>query len=443
MVAITTRSRKAPVVSGAGDAFAGAAGAISATPDGWIGDLRWMIACDTSFPPGNGYAAFADGMEAVFAPLGFRFERVEVPPELCRVPGRPPGGPRINLIARRRTGRPVCSIYFHVDVVPPGDGWTGDPFILRQDGDRLIGRGTADMKGTIAATLLALRVAAEHDLPLAHDPVLLFCTDEEGGLYPGVRHLAERGLIEGHVLCLNGGAMPRIWAGCFGSLDLEVTILGRAAHSGDGREGVNAVEAALPVLNALIALKGEVETRASTMPAPPHFGERPLTARLSVTAVHAGDKGSALPGACRILVNRRFTPDEELDAVKAELETTIREAAATTPALGVEIAVAGLLMPVLDPDGDRYWPAWREALSFGFGFQPDSFRRWGAASSSDMGFVQQAGIREILLGGLSRPDRNVHGADEYTTIGDVRSLARAILFHLAGRGGGQNNGGRP
>ena len=414
-------------------ALNGAASVIDGDPEGWIAEFAQLLALDTSFPPGDGYGPFADALEPLFAPLGFEFERVTVPERLCSPPRGPAGRPRINLIGRHRSGKPVCSLYFHTDVVPPGDGWSGNPFQLRQIGEKLVARGTSDMKGTIIATLMALRAMAAANLPLVLDPHLLFCTDEEGGLYPGVRYLAEQELIEGHVLCFNGGAAPRIWAGCFGSLDLEIAVTGRAGHSGDSLSAINAVEAAMPIIEALLALKSHVEARTSVLPPPPHFEGRPLNARLSITAIHGGAKGSALPGLCTILVNRRFMPEENYETVLAELEDTVRGAAARSPALSVETGLAGLLMPVSNPDGSAYWPRWKAALSYGFGYVPSDFGRWGSSSSSDMGFVQAAGIQEILLGGLSRPGNNGHGADEFTTISDIRALARAILFYLSGQ----------
>jgi succinyl-diaminopimelate desuccinylase len=225
-----------------------------------------------------------------------------------------------------------------------------------------------------------------------------------------VRYLAERGLIEGHVMCLNGSAAPRIWAGCFGSLDLAIRVEGRAAHSGDPTDGINAVEESVPILTALLALKPRIEARKSAMPPPPHRQNEGLSAKLNVTALHAGAKGSALPGRCTILVNRRYAPEENYDDVRVELDDAIQTAAARTRALSVAIDLVGHLAPVRDPDGDR---------------------RWGASSSSDMGFVQAAGLKEILLGGLSRPDARIHAADEFTTIADIRALARAILVYLA------------
>jgi len=410
-----------------------AARAIGASESVWLSALGRLLALDTSFPPGAGYAAFADALEEMFAPLGFAFRRIEVPEALWRTPEA--HGPRANLIAEpiaRR--RPGCGIYIHTDTVPPGDGWTRPPLALTREGDLLYGRGAADMKGTIAAVLAALGAAHAAGLELAFDPVLLFCTDEEGGLYPGVRYLAEQGLLGcDQLICLNGGAVPRLWAGCFGSLDIAITVLGRAAHSGDpGTQGINAVEEALPVLAALMALKARVEARVSALPAPPHRGALPLTARLTIAAIQGGAKGSALPGTCRILVNRRVMPEETMQGALAEIEATVAKGATGSHALSVTTQIVGRLDPVLDPDaGGRCWPRWQAALGWGFGWAPAAFTRYGASSSSDMGFVQQAGLREIMLGGLSRPDNRTHGPDEFTTVSDVTALARALLAYLA------------
>lgn len=404
--------------------------ALRSDESGVLEDLGRLIASDTSFPPGTGYSAFADLVEAMVAPMGFESRRVIVPQDLWDAGDGGASGERVNVLCARRTGRPVCSLYFHVDVVPPGPGWKRLPLNLTVEGRTLYGRGTADMKGTIAASLAALRAADRVDLPLAFDPVLLFCTDEEGGLYPGIRYLAEQNLVKGHLLSFNGGAAPRIWAGCFGSLDLLVEVEGRAAHSGDPGNGINAIEAALPLLNALQELKQRVETRQSAMPSPPHFEGRPLTSRLNITAAHGGAKGSSLPGLFALTVNRRYAPEETFEDVLRELETTIADALENSGALGFSSRIVGHLAPVSDPVGP-HWPRWQAALSEGFGWAPEAFQAWGSSTSSDMGWVQRAGIKEILLGGLSRPGCGAHGADEHTSLDDVLALAHSILLYFA------------
>ncbi|KQN51826.1 acetylornithine deacetylase [Serratia sp. Leaf50] len=394
-------------------------------------DLSQMLEVDTCFPPGAGYPAFADLMESLLAPMGFSFERAIVPEALWQTPDDSAQGERVNLIASLDGGAgEACNLYFHVDTVPAGDGWTHPPLALTQVDNKLIGRGSADMKGTIVATLAAIRAAQRTGLALRFNPVLLLCTDEEGGLYPGVRYLAEQKLFAGHMLSFNGGAVPRIWGGCFGSIDLKISVTGRSAHSGDPVGGINAIEQGLPLLNALHALKRQVEQRESAMPSPPHYEGRPLTSRLTLAAVQGGSKGSTIPARFDLLVNRRYSPEEPFEQVWNELIHCIEQAMAGSAALAVEYHLIGHLAPVSDPSGP-HWPRWLSALSQGFGFDANDFAVWGSSTSSDMGWVQQAGIKEILLGGLARPENRIHASDEYTTMQDIVALAQSILAYLS------------
>ena len=403
---------------------------IEADHDSLIDDLQRMIAVDTCFPPGAGYGDFAELMETLVAPLGLHTRRVTVPEALWQTRSGEAHGERINLVARQPGEQEVCSLYFHVDTVPPGDGWTYPPLQLTETDGKLIGRGTADMKGSVAATLAALRAAQRFKLPLRYCPSLLLCTDEEGGLYPGIRYLAEQRLVEGHILSFNGGAAPRIWAGCFGSIDLKIIVTGRSSHSGEPVDAINAIEQSLPLLNALHALKAQVQQRSWPMPAPPHYNGSPLISRMTLAAAHGGSKGSTVPAQFEILINRRYAPQEPFEAVMGELKECIETAMADTQALAVEHEVIGHLAPVADPTGP-HWPRWQAALGVGFGFSAEQFQCYGSSSSSDMGWVQQAGIQEILLGGLIRPESRIHAADEYTTRSDLVALAQSILAYLA------------
>lgn len=398
-----------------------------------VADLGRMIAVDTTFPPGAGYDAFADLMEDLLVPLGFSTRRIAVPEERWRVEGGPAFGARTNLVAERPAGRPVLGLYYHVDTVPVAAGWQRDPFRLTREGDVLHGLGAADMKGTVAATLLALRVARDHGVDLAWDPKLLLCSDEEGGLWPGVRHLADLGEVPPHVLNFNGSAAPRIWAGCFGLFNLLIRVHGHTVHAGEGNRtgpGVNAVEAAVPLMASLLALKPEIAARTSALPAPPH-ATGPLVGRLDLTAAHGGTAGGQIPALHEILVTRRYAPEESFEDARAEIAAVIDGFAESRPDLRVETLLVGHLAPTADPGGP-HWPRWQAALSAGFGWKPEEFARWGAASCSDFGWVQRAtGSTEVLLGGLGRPESRIHSPEEHTTVGDLVALARSILAYLA------------
>ncbi|OEC96291.1 M20/M25/M40 family metallo-hydrolase [Rhizobium sp. YK2] len=421
------------ILSSFEEPFASALKIIEETVESAVGDLARMVAIDTSFPPGDGYPAFAELMSGLLEPLGFHCREVTVPEELWRVGNGPAQGARVNLIAERSDNNPVCGLYYHVDTVPAAPAWQQDPLCLRREGERLFGLGAADMKGTIAATLLALRAADACGVELAYDPMLLLCTDEEGGLYPGIRYLAEQGMLKGHIVNFNGSAAPRIWAGCFGVFNLQITIRGHAVHAGEGNRtgsGINAIDGALPLLNALHALKPQVAAFASALPAPPH-ASGPLRPQLSIAAINGGTSGGQVPAELKILVSRRYAPEESYETAKAEIEELVRTAMAKSPELRVEIDLVGHLIPTSDPDGP-HWPRWQKALSLGFGYQDSDFRKWGAASCSDFGYVQRTGaMREVLLGGLGRPESCIHSADEHTTTTDIVALAKSILAYLA------------
>ncbi|MEP1768383.1 MAG: M20/M25/M40 family metallo-hydrolase [Sulfitobacter sp.] len=387
--------------------------------------LAKLIACDTCFPPGSSYQEFSDLVELLFAPLGGSSERVEVPAELWQAPNVT--GRRVNLILRPDIGpadAPEALIYFHTDTAPIGDGWTRPALELSVEGARLYGRGAADMKGTIVSVFEALMRLRDRGAALAYRPVLAFCTDEEGGIYPGIRYLAETTKLPEILLNLNGSAEPRIWAGCLGSLDLELHLQGRTAHSGTPEKGINAVAASAEVLVALKEFGQQLQARHTAMPPPP-WAEGPLSAQLSVTAIHGGDKGSAIPGSCRVTINRRYLPEENPATVIAEIKTLLDGVLKETPLVGWDLSEVGHLPPVSDPDGpatDR----WTQARAVAFDLPPSDFTRYGSGTSSDFGWVQQAGIQHMLLGGLSRPDRNVHAANEFTTFDDLIALSNAI-----------------
>lgn len=397
-----------------------------------VAALSDLVACVTEMPPGAGYSAFTDLVETQFHPLGGSATRIAVPTDLWRGPGL--SGARVNLLLTPdipgTEGLPEAMIYFHTDTAPAGEGWTVPPFSLTQREDRLYGRGTADMKGTIVAVRDALlRLQACDAAKMKFRPILAFCTDEEGGLCPGIRHLSETQPLPDVLLNLNGTAEPRIWAGCLGSLDITVTVTGRASHSGEPQRGINAAEVTLPALLALQDLKSRVERRETALPPPP-WVDGPLRARLSVTAIHAGDKGSAIPGVCTFTVNRRYLAEEDESAVLDEIRTTLASALDDGAALSWQMQVTGHLPPVSDPDG----PAtnrWTDARARAFGLPTTAFTRYGSGTSSDFGWVQRAGLRHMLLGGLMRPDRNVHAADEFTTVQDLCELSDAIVFFLA------------
>ncbi len=407
-----------------------------------IDDLAALVGFDTSYPPGGQYPELMAWAAGRLAGLGFVSRTVEVPQALWDVYGAGAAGDRVNLVAENPAfGPATVGVYGHVDVVPAGAGWGTPPFTLTRVGEWLHGRGAADMKGAVAALLLALDAAHRHGVVLAHSPRVLLCTDEEGGAYPGVRYLAEQGLVPEHLVCLDGGTVPRRWLGAFGSLELLIEVEGMAGHAGQHGSGDNALERAIPMLGALLALKPVVEARVSGMTGRDGAPLRPV---LAVTVCQAGVKANSVPELCRIAVNRRYSPEEGDAAALAEIEAVL--AGAAPAGTRWRLHVTGHLAAVRGADQGPHVDVFLAAMRAGFRIQEGPALAWGATSSSDMGWVQRArpagASREILIAGAIGGECRVHGVDERVRVSDLLGCARGVLIYLASAEG-LGVGGKP
>lgn len=206
----------------------------------------------------------------------------------------------------------------HLDVVPARDqpGWTSDPFRMVEREGRFIGRGTADMKGFVALAIDVLRSAAEH--PPARPLLLLLSTDEEVGSL-GVRRFAET-WPKGRPLprrCLVGEPTSlrpiRMHAG---HVKVRYTVTGRGGHSGSPHLGRNAIEAAIPLLSSLSALRRTLEGERPA--SAEHFPQVPFIT-LNIARVTGGTAFNMIPDRCVIDVGARPLPGVDADGLRARL----------------------------------------------------------------------------------------------------------------------------
>lgn len=313
--------------------------------------LRSLIAVDTSVPPGENYGRLLDVVEPEFKRFGFKTERVLVPQDKVALISNELKGERPNLVGRLDNGKPPASVYAHMDVVPVDDAWTKDPFGGQVEDGKLYGRGTVDMKGSIACLLGAARIMHENGLEPHYDLQPLLCTDEELGVYPGARYLAEEGYFAEHIVWLELTAMDPIGVlGTAGAARIDLTAHGKSCHSGANYLGVNAIEELLPIMNELMELKADVEKRISRVPAFPMPGapSDKMTPMFNLNVIHGGTKDNILPNECRLTINRRYILEEKYEDLVAEIEAAVKK--------GPKIKTAGPdhgRRTPLPPGGDR------------------------------------------------------------------------------------------
>ena len=256
----------------------------------------------------------------------------------------------------------------------------------------LVGRHIS-RSGTVAAGLSALRSVDRR-------PPLLFLMQ---------RQAPPDGIRDEQIISLEGGVVPRIWRQCFGRFDALVRISSQPAHPGLSNTAVNAIEIAVPVLQALIHLKADIQRRAAQIGP---SSDAPLQPRLTISAAHGGSRGSVLPSLFDILVSRRYDPVESVETALDEIKAAV--VAASARALRIEVGITEHEPPVADPDVARRSREER-ALAAGWGWPQVPF-----CSSS----VLVPGAK--VLGGLERPDHAPESEEASTTLDEMMALARTI-----------------
>lgn len=409
---------------------------IEAKQDKTLERIRRVIGVNTVVPPGENYDVLVDYLEPQFQALGFKTERVTVPPaKVAQIP-LPLKGPRVNLVASRVTGKPeAVTIYAHMDVVPIEEGWKHDPFGAELDNGRIYGRGTADMKGTIASLLTALEVMHELNIEPRYDIHCILCTDEEIGVYPGAKYLAEQGYVKGHILCMEGTQEPREALASAGNVDFVITTIGKSCHSGRNYTGVNALEEMIPILNELMTLKREVEQRESSVPGDPHpqARTRMMNPMFNLDIIQAGVKSNIVPSSCAVTVNRRFIPEETYESVIGEVMDAIERGQQQSKALEVKVQVVKVY-PSAKYDADSvYAKRMREAYKLAHGYKDEDFFRAGGGGSTDMADIAIiCNTDKFVRCGMGRmAESNAHGADESIRLSDLLAHTKELVWYLA------------
>ena len=286
-----------------------------------------LVRFPTVNPPGAAYEPCARFIGDRLAARGFAVDYV-------RAHGAPGDGdrhPRINVVARREGARPGPCVHFngHIDVVEPGHGWTVDPFAgVVRDG-RVIGRGTADMKGGLAAAIVAVEAILDEGLDFPGAIEISGTVDEESGGFGGLAHLAREGRFAptrvDHVIIPEPLGVDRVCLGHRGVWWAEVEITGRIGHGSMPFLGVSAIRGMADFLALVEAeLMPKLDARRTRMPCVPD-GARHAT--LNLNSIHGGlaeDPDGGLPAPlvadrCRLVLDRRWLVEEDRDAVRAEI----------------------------------------------------------------------------------------------------------------------------
>jgi len=319
-----------------------------------------------------------------------------------------------NLWATHGSGSPVLALLGHTDVVPPGprNDWSSDPFVPEIRDGVLYGRGAADMKGSVAAFVVALErfVAAHpgHPGTLA----LLLTSDEEGDAIDGVRRVAEtfRGRGQRIDWCITGepssqeklGDLLRI--GRRGTLSATLTVKGVQGHVAYPEKARNPIHQAMPALAELAAHRWDEG-----------YESFPPTS-LQISNVHAGTgANNVIPGELQVLFNLRYNPHWRAEQLEQRCESVLR-------AHGLEYSIhwhrGG--EPFYTPEGPLRTAA-RDVLTRFAGAAPQESTGGG---TSDARFIAPLGAQCVEIGPINA---SIHKVDEHVAVADLEALPGLYL----------------
>jgi succinyl-diaminopimelate desuccinylase len=351
-----------------------------------------LIACPSITPQSAG--AF-DVLEAALLPLGFEVQRFFA--------GGPPEGPVENMFATRGSGGPHFAFAGHLDVVPPGDGWSGDPFTPEIRGGLLYGRGAVDMKGGVAAFVAACAELREHDGTVS----LLITGDEEGPAVYGTRAImtwmAERDIRPDMILIGEPTSEARLGdvvkIGRRGTVNMWITVPGIQGHVAYPHRADNPVPKLARLIGALDALHLDDGTDAFQ------------ASNLEITALDTGSRATNLiPGSAFAQLNIRFNNLHRGEELIALVRRIAEEQA---PGATVEAKISGEAF--LTPPG-RLYELITGAIRAETGVEP---RLSTSGGTSDGRFLIE--LCPVVDFGL--PNATMHKLDEAAAVEDIRGLA--------------------
>ena len=388
--------------------------------------LAEIVKVPSDNPPGD-CAPAAERVANLLEGLGFTVERYKVPDGLVRANGMISA---TNLIARKKFGQggPTVALNAHGDVVPPGEGWTRDPYGAEVVDGWMYGRGAAVSKSDIATYAFAIMALAKSGAALNGTVELHVTYDEEAGGEIGPRYILEQGLTKPN-LAIGAGFSYAVVSAHNGCLHLEVEVLGRSAHAARPFTGIDALEAANGILAALYGWRGGLEARESVIA---DIGSPQMTVGL----ISGGVNTNVVPDRIVFRLDRRMIPEENPAEVEAELKAVIARAAKLHPEARVKVNRILLAEPLTPtPAGARLTDTLCRHASRVMG---EKVAPSGVPLYTDARHYATAGVPIVLYGAgpHSIEEANAHRADERLPLADLYKATEVVALTLAELMGG-------
>jgi succinyl-diaminopimelate desuccinylase len=382
--------------------------------------LQALIQVPTDTPPGNN-APHAERTAELLHNFGFEAEKHAVPAAEVHAAGLQS---ITNLIVRRKYGvGKTVLLNAHGDVVPPGEGWTHDPYGGEIENGKIYGRAAAVSKCDFSTYAFAVRALEAVAKPTTGSVELLFTYDEEFGGEVGPAWLLKHEIIHPDLMIAAGFSYQVITAhnGC---LQMEVTVHGKMAHAAIPDSGIDAMQAAVRILSALYAQNTLYKQISSEVEGITH-------PYLNVGLIEGGTNTNVVPGRVSFKLDRRMIPEENPAEVEATLRKIIADTVGQTPGISVDVKrmlLANALQPLA---GNK--PLVDAIQKHGQTVFGEVIPAMGTPLYTDVRLFCEAGIPGVIYGAGPRTvlESNAKRADEHLNLEDLRRATKVIARSLS------------
>ena len=388
--------------------------------------LAELVKVPSDNPPGD-CNAHARRAAELLEEFGLKVERHPVPEDVARANGMISA---TNLVVRERFGDgPVIACNAHGDVVPPGLGWSVDPYGAQIKDDYMYGRGVAVSKSDFATYAFALLALKASGAKLAGTVELHFTYDEEAGGMIGPGRLLEQKISQPDY-AISAGFSYAVTSAHNGCLHLEVELIGKSAHAAMPSTGVDALEAATGVLSDVYSIRKTYAAKKSKV-----AGIDSPT--LTVGLIAGGINTNVVPDNVKFRLDRRIIPEESPTEVEATLTRQIQESAAKWPGISCTVRRILLAVPFVPMPGQEKLV---EAITRNATrIMGEEVRSQGSPLYTDARLYSAAGIPTVLYGAGPHTllEANGHRADERLKLDDLYKATLVIALALHDLLGGQ------
>jgi succinyl-diaminopimelate desuccinylase len=382
--------------------------------------LEKLISIDTDVNKKTGYVEMAEFLKRECEALGLNVKIYDGANIAKDGYSRPNVAALLNMDAEK-----TLMLISHYDVVPPGEGWSFNPFKPIRKNDLIFGRGASDDKSAIAAALGIAKKIQEGTEKAKRNLLFLFTCDEEIGGNAGLGYLInEVGLKADEALIMDAG-YEAVYIGASGILTGEIKVKGVQGHAGYPFKAINPIYSLAKIIVKLEEYSILREKKISKFPAPPDAPKPYVWGRFSVTMLRAGEKSNIIPGEASAIFDLRLIPEENVEEAKKEFIEYLKK---VSNELNVKLELTKF-----NGGGNYYTDVnhpfvknFKKAVEKTIGKQIPLAAELGG---NDGRYTSAKNIPTICFGPIAK-DSRFHGVDEFVRIKDVLMVKDAVLNYI-------------